>query len=348
MEAEASGRVTQAIPHTFVIGEAGVNHNGAPSLAKRLLEVAVEAGCDAVKFQTFRADTLVVPEAAKAAYQRETTEPTETQHAMLKRLELSDDVHRELAAQARQLGIMFLSTPFDEPSADMLEGLGMPIFKIPSGEITNLMLLRHVASKGKPVILSTGMSTENEIALAVAALRDAGTKDLTLLHCVSDYPTRHEDLNLRAMATLTMRFSVPVGLSDHSLGISAPIAATALGATVIEKHFTLDRSLPGPDHRASLEPHELSAMVKAIRETEKALGSPAKRVTPSEEATKLVARRSLVAARDLEAGTVLQDELLRAKRPGTGISPMDIDRIRGKRLRQRITAGSLITWELLG
>lgn len=333
------------LPSVYVIVEAGVNHNGDLELARRLVDLAVEAGADAVKFQTFRAETLVRKDAPKAEYQKETTGSAEGQYEMLRKLELSEEAHRSLAEHCRTRGIEFLSTPFDEAAADLLERIGVARYKIGSGEITNLFLLRHVAAKKKPVLLSTGMSTLDDVAAAVAAMRAAGAADLRLMHCVSDYPTRAEDVNLRVMETLRARFGVPVGFSDHTPGIAVALAAVALGAVAIEKHVTLDRSLPGPDHRASLEPAELKAMVRGIRDVEKALGSAEKKLTPGEIQTQRVARRSLVAAADLPEGTLLDRRHLSAKRPGTGISPMELDRVVGRKLKRSAAKDALIRWE---
>lgn len=329
----------------YVIAEVGVNHNGDPDLARRLVDASAAAGADAVKFQTFHADTLVLKDAPKAYYQKLATGAAEGQHEMLRRLELPEEVHRKLADQCRARGVEFLSTPFDEAAADLLERIGVARYKIGSGEITNLLLLRHVGAKGKPVILSTGMSTLDEVDAAVTALRGAGATEVRLLHCVSDYPTRPEDVNLRVMETLRVRFGVPVGLSDHTEGISVALAAVALGAVVIEKHVTLDRNLPGPDHRASLEPSELRAMIRGIRDVEAALGTAEKKLTGGEAATRQVARRSLVASSDLPAGTVLERRHLAAKRPGTGISPMELDRVVGRRLQRPAAKDAMIAWD---
>ncbi len=328
----------------FIIAEAGVNHNGDLELARRLVDLAAEAGADAVKFQTFRADTLVRRDAPKADYQKETTGTAEGQYEMLRGLELSEQAHRDLAERCRARGIEFLSTPFDEDSADLLERIGVRRFKIGSGEISNLFLLRHVAAKRKPVILSTGMSTLDDVDAALRTLRDGGASDVKLLHCVSDYPTRPQDANLRVMETLRRRFGVPVGFSDHTQGLSVPLAAAALGAEVLEKHITLDRSLPGPDHRASLDPAALRGLVQGVREVEAALGTGEKTLTTGEASTQKVARRSLVAVSDLPAGTALERRHLAAKRPGTGISPMELDRVVGRRLKNAVSKDSMIGW----
>ena len=261
----------------FVIAEAGVNHNGDMAIARQLIDAAAEAGCDAVKFQTFRAEALTSEDAEKAAYQKETSGENETQYEMLKRLELPQKEHRALMDYCAERGIAFLSSPFDEQSADFLEELDLPLFKIPSGEITNEPFLRHVARKGRPLIVSTGMSYLSEVEAAVRCIREEEGAEMALMHCVSNYPARFEDVNLRAMGTLRQAFGGAVGYSDHTMGIEAPIAAVALGAELIEKHFTLDRDMPGPDHRASLEPGELEAMMRGIRNIERALGDGKKK-----------------------------------------------------------------------
>src|SRR5215203_3588177 len=305
----------------FVIAEAGVNHNGDLQMARALIDVAVEAGADAVKFQTFNADLLATSDAPKAEYQLQTTGDDESQLEMLRRLELSPDTHRELQSHCHERGIIFLSTPFDESAVDLLDELGVPAFKISSGDLTNSPLLEHVAGKGKPVILSTGMSELSELIEAVSVLNNAGCENPVLLHCVSNYPASAAEVNLRAMQTMRSAFDVPVGFSDHTEGIDVALAAVALGACVIEKHFTMDRTLPGPDHRASLEPAELRDLVRSIRRVETALGNGRKVPTVSELETAKVARRSLVAARDIPAGATLERDMVVMRRPGTGMSP---------------------------
>lgn len=337
----------EAPARVFVIAEAGVNHNGDPELARKLVQAAADAGADAVKFQAFRTDRLVRGDAPKAEYQKRTTGETGGQHGMLERLELSPQAFAGLADRARARGIEFMATPFDEDSADLLERLGMARFKIGSGDITHLPLLRHVARKGRPVILSTGMSALEDVQGALDAVRAAGAGDVCLLHCVSDYPTKAADANLRVMETLRERFRVPVGFSDHTEGAAVAVAAAALGAAVLEKHLTLDRSLPGPDHRASLEPAGLRDMVRAVREAAAARGDGVKRLTEGEVATARVARRSLVAAQALPAGTLLQAGHLAAKRPADGLSPMEFDRVVGRRLRVAVDRDAPITWDLL-
>lgn len=330
----------------FVIAEAGVNHNGDLALAKKLVETAKDSGADAVKFQTFCAERLVAKDARKAAYQQR-QDGAGTQLDMLKRLELSQDAHRELAAHAARLGLVFLSTPFDEGSADFLDTLGVPLFKLPSGEITNRALLEHVARKGKPIVLSTGMSTLEEVRQAVGWISAVSDAPLTLLHCLSDYPAPPEQANLRAMDTLREAFGLPVGYSDHTPGIEVAVAAAARGAAVIEKHLTLDKTRPGPDHAASLDPAEFKALVAAIRRVESALGDGIKRPAPCELGNRDAARRSLVAARSLEAGATLRREDIAAKRPGTGLSPALADAVVGKRLRRAVQADEPLTWEAL-
>ena len=331
----------------FVIAEAGVNHNGDLELARRLVDAAAEAGADAVKFQTFSADRLATAAAPLADYQRRNTGIEDSQRAMLHRLELTAEAHRELMARCRERGILFLSSPFDEDSADFLEELGVPAFKIPSGELTNVPFLAHVARKGRPLIVSTGMATLDEVRPAVETIRQAGSPPLALLHCVSSYPAQPADVNLRAMATLREAFAAPVGFSDHTAGTDIALAAVALGANILEKHLTLDRTLPGPDHLASLEPDEWIAMVAALRRIEAALGDGRKRPAPSEADAARVARKSLVAAGDLPAGCVLRRDHLAVRRPGTGLPPGRLESVLGRRLRQALAAGAVLTEDLL-
>lgn len=317
----------------LIIAEAGVNHNGDIGLAKQLIDVAAESGTDLVKFQTFSADRISTRSAEKADYQSEATDRNESQHEMLRRLELTGAMHQELIAHCANRNIGFFSTGFDIASVDLLVSLGLNRFKIPSGEITNLPYLRHVGQFGRDVILSTGMATMGEIEAAINVLEAAGTPrtKLTVLHCTTEYPTPMAEVNLRAMNSIREAFGVAVGYSDHTSGIEVSIAAAAMGACVIEKHFTLDRSLPGPDHKASLEPDELKAMVTAIRNIEIALGDGVKRLTPSEARNRRVARKSLVASQAISAGEVFCAENIAAKRPGTGISPMRWDDIVGRK-----------------
>lgn len=329
---------------TLIIAEAGVNHNGDLALARQLINVAAEAGADLVKFQTFSADRLVTTHARKADYQTQTTDAGESQHAMIRRLELTRDMHEALIAHCKTRGIQFFSTGFDPESIDLLVELGLSYFKIPSGEIINLPYLRHVGGYGKPVILSTGMATLGEIEAALEVLEQAGTlRDrITVLHCNTEYPTPMADVNLRAMLTIRDAFDVAVGYSDHTAGIEVAVAAVALGATIIEKHFTLDRNLPGPDHKASLEPDELKAMVAAIRNIEQALGDGIKRPSVSEAKNKPITRKSLVAACAIRAGEVFSENNLIAKRPGTGLSPMRWDEVLGRQARRDFTVDELI------
>jgi N,N'-diacetyllegionaminate synthase len=329
---------------TLIIAEAGVNHNGELSLAKRLIEVAAEAGADMVKFQSFSADRLATVQAEKAAYQTANCGHAESQHAMLRRLELTPAMHRELLAYCRTRGIDFFSTAFDIESLELLAGLGLERFKIPSGELTNLPYLRHIGRFGKPLIVSTGMATMEEIAAALAVLEEAGTARelMTVLHCTTQYPTEMADVNLRAMLSIRDTFGVKVGYSDHTLGIEVAIAAVALGASVIEKHFTLDRQMAGPDHKASLEPAELTAMVAAIRNVECALGDGVKRPSASELPNRSAARKSLVAACVIRKGEPFTAANVAVKRPGTGLSPMQFDAVLGRMAPRSFIADELI------
>lgn len=316
---------------TYIIAEAGVNHNGSLETAKQLIDVASEAGVDAVKFQTFKADKLVSKLAEKADYQKKTTDAAESQYEMIRKLELDRAAHLELMAYCKTKNIEFLSTPFDHDSIDMLHELGLATFKVPSGEITNLPYLRHIGSLNKSVILSTGMANLGEIEAAIQVLVQAGTQreNISILHANTEYPTPMQDVNLRAMQTIGQAFNLAYGYSDHTNGIEVPIAAVALGASVIEKHFTLDKNLPGPDHKASLEPDELVAMVRAIRNIELALGSSLKQPSPSEAKNKTIARKSLIAKVAIQKGETFTEANLTTKRPGSGISPMRWDEIIG-------------------
>ena len=332
------------MPKTLIIAEAGVNHNGDMALAKQLIDVAADAGADLVKFQTFNADRQVTQAAAKANYQLQQTDQAETQHAMLRRLELSEAMHHTLIAHCTMRGIGFFSTGFDIPSLDLLRGLGQTLFKIPSGEITNLPYLRHVGQWGGPLILSTGMATFGDIEAALDVLVRSGTdlSAITVLHCTTEYPTPMIDVNLRAMLGIQAAMGVAVGYSDHTPGIEVATAAVALGATVIEKHFTLSRSLPGPDHQASLEPTELAAMVLAIRNIEVALGDGVKRISDSEAKNRPIARKSLVASRAIRQGERFSADNLTAKRPGSGLSPMLWDEVIGQVARHDFEPDALI------
>lgn len=315
----------------FIIAEAGVNHNGSTELAKKLIDAASVAGADAVKFQTFKAEKLVSKNAQKAEYQKQTTDKAESQFDMIKKLELDEATHHELMAYCKSKNIMFLSTPFDHDSIELLNALGLEIFKIPSGEITNLPYLRHIGKLNKKVILSTGMTDIGEIEDALDILIDAGTKkeNITVLHANTMYPTPMEDVNLKAMVTIGKTFDIAYGYSDHTLGIEVDIAAVAMGASCIEKHFTLDCAMEGPDHKASLEPDELKAMVQAIRNIEIALGSSVKKPSKSEMPNMQIARKSIVADKPIKKGELFTQDNLAVKRPGNGISPMRWDEVIG-------------------
>lgn len=318
---------------TFIIAEAGVNHNGDMKLAKKLIATAADAGADLVKFQTFIATNIISRHTLKAEYQKSTTNPQESQQQMVRKLELSRDNHLELIDECKKQGIGFFSTAFDKESIDLLEDLGVSdIVKVPSGELTNLPFLRYLARNRRHVLLSTGMADLAEIEAAINVVEQAGTHrdNITVLHCNTEYPTPMEDVNLLAMVNIGKAFGVKTGYSDHTLGIEIPIAAVSLGATVIEKHFTQDRNLPGPDHRASLEPGELKAMVQGIRNIEKALGDGVKRLSPSEAKNKPIVRKSIVAACSIKKGDRFKEDNLAAKRPGTGISPMLWDEVIGR------------------
>ena len=308
---------------TIIIAEAGVNHNGSMTIARQLIDAAAIAGVDYVKFQTFKTENLVSADAPTAEYQKNATHET-SQFAMLKRLELSEAQHLELIDYCKEKGVKFLSTAFDMDSIDLLARLNLDLWKIPSGEITNYPYLAKIASFGQPIVMSTGMCDHADIANALNALLENGAKkeDITILHCNTQYPTPMEDVNLLAMLSIGETFGVKVGYSDHTQGIEVPVAATALGATIIEKHFTLDKTMEGPDHKASLEPHELSAMVSAIRNIEKALGNGEKCASASETPNKAIARKSIVASRPIKQGEVLCEDNITVKRPGNGISPM--------------------------
>lgn len=339
---------------TFIIAEAGVNHNGSLDMALRLVEIASNAGADAVKFQTFKAETLVLPGAPKAEYQIKQTGSQGDQFSMVRALELSHEAHEALFKRCRELNIEFMSTAFDVESAEFLARLGMHRVKIPSGELTNRPFIEFLAKQGKPMILSTGMASLDEVADAVGwiekALLDAGLQTrlqdcLTLLHCTSNYPTALEDVNLRALQTLSERFGLPVGYSDHTAGTRVASLAVAMGATVIEKHFTLDRSLPGPDHQASLEPVELEQMVAEIRATELLLGDGVKQPRASELPVRALVRRSVTLLRAVSAGQALTRADLGLLRPGTGIAPESLEEVVGRRVRDAVPAGHTLAWE---
>ena len=315
----------------FIIAEAGVNHNGSVDLAKQLIDVASDSGANAVKFQTFKAENLVVKNTQKAEYQKQTTNASESQFNMIKRLELDVETHKELIAYCQEKNIIFLSTPFDHDSINLLNDLNLQIFKIPSGEITNLPYLRHIGTLNKEVILSTGMSNLQEVEDALTILISAGTQksNITVLHANTMYPTPMRDVNLNAMLTIQKELGVAVGYSDHTLGVEVDIAAVAMGASIIEKHFTLDKTMNGPDHKASLEPEELKSMVASIRNIEKAMGNCEKKPSPCESINIEVVRKSIVASQDIEKGEVLTERNIAVKRPGDGISPMKWDSVIG-------------------
>lgn len=326
----------------FIIAEAGVNHNGSMEIAKKLIDKAVAAGVDAVKFQTFKTENIVCKQALKAEYQKNTTDSEESQFDMLKKLELTSQMHEELLQYCKEKEIQFLSTPFDLESIEYLDKLGLSIMKVPSGEITNYPYLKRIGQTKKPVILSTGMSELEEVEEAIEVLSENGSADITVLHCNTEYPTPYEDVNLRAMISLKERLNVKVGYSDHTMGIEVPIAAVAMGATVIEKHFTLDKNMSGPDHKASLEPEELKAMVQAIRNIEKAMGTGIKSPSPSEKKNVVIARKSIVAKDRIRKGELFTEDNITTKRPGTGISPMRWNEIIGKAANREYEMDELI------
>lgn len=324
----------------YVIAEAGVNHNGSLKIARKLVEAAAEAGADAVKFQTFRADTLVVRDAPKAEYQKETTDAAESQHQMLKKLELDEAAHHELKELCEKRHIDFISTPFDVTDIPLLTKIGMPLFKVPSGAVTDLPYLRAINACGKPVVLSTGMATLEEVAEALAALNGC---PVSLLHCTTEYPCPYSDVNLKAMLTLKERFGLPVGYSDHTRGIEVSVAAVALGAEIVEKHFTLDRTMEGPDHQASLEPCELKAMVTAIRNVSAAIsGTGMKEPCEAERQIAAVARKSIMAKEDIRSGETFTADNLATMRPGTGLSPMRWDDVVGRVAKRNFSKGEQV------
>lgn len=330
---------------TFIIAEAGVNHNGSLDNAKKLVDIAKESGADAVKFQTFKAKDLVTKNAQKAEYQKKLTTEC-SQFEMIEKLELSEDDFRELANYANENGIIFLSSPFDIGSVDLLDEIGIPAFKLSSAEITNYSLLEHVASKNKPVILSTGMATLEEIEEAVTFLQRR-INDLVLMHCITSYPAKIEDTNLKFIETLRSTFKVPVGFSDHTLGIEMPIAAVAMGSCVIEKHFTLNKNLDGPDHKASLEPSEFKKMVVSIRNVERGIGTGIKELTNEEKEIKRIVRKSITAKLDIPKETEITKEMLTIKRPGTGIEPKYLKSVIGKITNSKIKKDTTLTWDLV-
>ena len=344
---EIAGRKIGHGQPCFVIAEAGVNHNGSLDLALKLVDAAVETGADAVKFQTFSAEDLVTEDAAKADYQVRVLGSDETQFEMLKRLELSRDDHFTVANYCREMGILFMSTPFDEGSVELLEEMGVAAFKISSGDLTNHPLLECIARKGRPMIISTGMANLEEVEDAVKAIRAAGSPPLAVLHCVSRYPAAPDTVNLRAMQTMAGRFDVPVGFSDHTLGLEIAIASVAAGACILEKHLTLDCNLPGPDHQASLDPQAFRALMQGVRLVDAALGDGCKKPLPEEANTAIVARKSVVAARAIAAGESLTAAALAIKRPGHGFPPAKQSALIGRIARQSIPAGTVLTEEML-
>jgi N,N'-diacetyllegionaminate synthase len=327
----------------FIIAEAGVNHNGNIEIAKKMIDIACDAGVDAVKFQTFKADNLVTKNAPKADYQKETT-GNSNQYEMLKKLELSLEEHLELKVYCENKGVMFISTPFDFQSADMLENINISLYKISSGDLTNLPFLNHIAKFNKPIILSTGMANLGEVEEAIETIKSTGNDKIVLLHCTSNYPTEYKDVNLKAMSTLANAFKLPVGYSDHTLGTDITISAVAMGAIVIEKHFTLDKDMEGPDHRVSLNPIELTQMVKAIKHIKTALGDGIKKCTYKEEKSKLVSRKSLVAKVNIKKDEIITLDMVDIKRPGNGIEPKFIELIIGKIAVEDIQKDSLFNW----
>lgn len=330
---------------TFIIAEAGVNHNGDLEIAKKLIDKAVQAGVDAVKFQTFSTDRLVTKNAPKADYQNKTTDKSESQYDMLKKLELSLEEHKEIQNYCEKKNILFMSTPFDFESVDLLEILGVELYKVGSGDLTNIPLLKYIAKKKKPMIVSTGMANLAEVEEAVNAIKESGNDKLILLHCVSNYPASFENVNLKAMNTMKTAFNVEVGYSDHTPGIEVPIAAVAMGANVIEKHFTLDKTMEGPDHRASLSPEELFEMVESIRNVEKSFGNGIKKCTKNEINTKEISRKSIVLKDNKKKGEILDSKDLDIKRPATGIKPKYIDKVIGMKVKSNYQKDHILNWK---
>jgi N,N'-diacetyllegionaminate synthase len=326
----------------FVIAEIGINHDGSVNQAEKLIDAAAEAGADAVKFQSFRADHLLIPSRDRYAQQ---ADGTESAYQMLRRCELSWEDQERLKKHADERDVLFMSTPFDEESADFLDSIEVPVFKIASSDITHVPLLRHIASKGKPIFLSTGMSFLSEVADAIWTLRSAGAKEILLMHCVSTYPALPQQMNLRALQTLQSYFELPVGLSDHSEGILLSLVSVALGAVVIEKHFTLDKNATGPDHKSSMDPADLKQLVKSLREVEASLGDGRKRPTDIEEESRLFGRRSIVAAVDIRAQEQIADWMLAFKRPGSGLEPRYYEKVIGMTARRNIGKDTILQWE---
>ena len=342
---EINGRLVGDGHPCFIIAEAGVNHNGCLNRAMQLIDCAADAGADAVKFQTFKATRIATAQASQAAYQKQNLGKEQSQLEMLKALELSETDHRVLVQHCKSRGILFMSTPFDEQSADLLADLDVKVFKLPSGEMTNLPFLKHVAAMQRPLIVSTGMCSLGDVENAVQAIESAGNHDYVLLHCVSNYPADPADVNLRAMEAMRAAFGRPVGYSDHTMGIEVGLASAAMGACVLEKHFTLDRNLPGPDHKASAEPAELRQLIQGIRTVELAMGTGIKRATAAELDTAKAARKSLVLARDIPAGTELTEDIIAIKRPGTGLPPSMKPHFLNRRASVALPAGHLLRLE---
>lgn len=329
----------------FIIAEAGINHNGSIELAKKIIDKAKNIGVDAIKFQTFKTEKIVTKKAEKAEYQKINSKKT-SQYYMLKKLELNPNEFKEIARYTKKKGLIFLSSPFDQDSVDLLEKIGTPAYKVPSGEINNYPLLKYIAKKQKTIILSTGMSTLCEIEKAIKEI-EKYNENIILMHCITSYPAKKEEINLNVIKTLKTAFKKPVGFSDHTLGFEMSIAAVALGSCIIEKHFTLDKNLPGPDHKASLEPEEFSEMVKSIRNVEKGMGNGIKKPTTDEIKIKKKVRKSIVAKKDINEGTVLTWEMLDIKRPGNGIQPKYIKELIGKKLIKNIKKDDIIKWNQL-
>ncbi len=335
-------RIVGSSAKVFVVAEVGINHDGRLEQAHKLVDAAADSGADAVKFQTFRADRLMIPGEGRLEQQ----EPgAETAYQLFQRMELSREAHEQLKAHAQARGIVFLSTPFDEESVDFLDQLGVPAFKVASADITHLHLLRHIASKRKPILLSTGMSYLGEVSDALLALKSAGAKEIMLLHCVSLYPAPAETLNLRSIGTMRDHFGLPIGFSDHSQGFILPLCAVALGATLIEKHFTLDKQGSGPDHKLSMDPAELRQLVSSLSEVEASLGDGRKRPAPAEEECRRESRRSIVAAVDVRAYEVIAPWMVALKRPGIGLEPRQLEGIFGMRARRNISKNTILQWE---
>ncbi len=347
MEIKIGSKVVGAGRPCFIIAEAGVNHNGDLHMAKKMVDVAADAGADAIKFQTFRTTELVVKNAPKAQYQLKTSSPEESHFDMLQRLEMSEEMHGALLDYCSRRDIIFLSTPYDSPSLDLLVRLDVAALKIASTDVSNIPFLREAGQTKRPVLLSTGMSSLQEVDDAIAALRSAGNTALALFQCTSAYPTSPEQINLRVIREFAARYQVPTGFSDHTTGIDAAPLAVAAGACIIEKHFTLSRSLPGPDHAMSIEPDELSELVRTIRRVERMLGDGVKRVMPSEEENKRTHQKSLVVREPVKAGTIIGRHQLTCKRPGTGLPPAFIDRVVGRRALKNLEPDDIVTSDVI-